>query len=53
MQKGNYKFVDGYIRYQKRTNSDWEEDCIDFLNGAIDLQQKLLNDISKVKLKFQ
>lgn len=50
MQKSNYKFVEGYIRFQKRKNREhWEYDCIRFLLGAIDLQKELLNNIESIK----
>lgn len=46
MQKSNYKFVENYIKFQSRKNrTGWEQDCIEFLNGAIDLQKGLLQNI--------
>ena len=53
MQKNNLKFVEGYIGYQKRKNRDgWEQDCIEFLQDAIIVQEKLLLDIRLTKAKF-
>jgi hypothetical protein len=46
MQKDNYKFVEKYVKYQVRKNRlDWEQDCLEFLKDAIDLQKVLLNNI--------
>jgi hypothetical protein len=46
MQKDNYKFVEKYIKYQVRKNRlDWEQDCLEFLKDAIDLQKVLLKNI--------
>lgn len=43
MQRNNYKFVESYIRFQKRKYPDfWEEECISFLEDAIDLQKTLI-----------
>lgn len=48
MQKSNYKFVEGYIGFQKRKKrKDWEKDCVDFLNGAIQVQNEFLSNIRK------
>lgn len=48
MQKLNFKFVEKYISFQKRKNrKDWEQDCIEFLTDAIDLQNTLLSYIKK------
>ncbi len=53
MQKSNYKFVEGYISYQKRKFPEmWESDCIKFLIDAIDLQEKLLLRIRESKIKY-
>ncbi|MGG3987320.1 hypothetical protein [Bacillus smithii] len=53
MQKSNYRFVEGYLSFQKRKNhEDWEQDCIDFLKGAIKVQEDLLLNIRKAKAKF-
>lgn len=50
MQKNNYKWVDGYIRFQKRKNrAGWEDDCIELLQGAINLQMEFLIDIDLIK----
>ncbi|UUV46842.1 hypothetical protein [Bacillus phage vB_BanS-Thrax4] len=50
MQKNNYKWVEGYIRFQKRKNrTGWEDDCIELLVGAIDLQMEFLIDINLMK----
>lgn len=54
MQKDNYKFVESYIGFYKRKNRpNWEEDCIDFLKGAIKLQEDMLLNIQNYKLKYQ
>jgi hypothetical protein len=46
MQKDNYKFVEKYIKFQVRKNRlDWEQDCLEFLKDAIDLQKVLLKNI--------
>ena len=46
MQKSNFKFVEKYIAFQQRKNrKDWEQDCVDFLVDAIDLQNMLLSHI--------
>jgi hypothetical protein len=35
MQRNNYKFVENYIRFQKRKYPDfWEEDCVSFVISA-------------------
>ncbi|EOO11330.1 hypothetical protein [Bacillus cereus] len=54
MQKSNYKFVENYLRYQKRKNRDgWEGDCIEFLKGAISIQKDLIKIIQQNKLLFK
>ncbi|AGI11917.1 hypothetical protein X915_gp087 [Bacillus phage vB_BanS-Tsamsa] len=53
MQKNNYKWVEGYIRFQKRKNrAGWEDDCIELLVDAIDLQMEFLIDINLTKKRF-
>lgn len=53
MQKNNYKWVEGYIRFQKRKNHEgWEDDCIELLVGAIDLQMEFLIDVNLTKKRF-
>lgn len=43
MQKSNFKFCEKYLSFQQRKNRDgWEQDCVEFLTDAIDLQQVLL-----------
>ena len=51
MQKSNFKFVKSYVSYQERKNKDWENDCVAFLTDAIDLQNKLLLNITKYTFK--
>jgi len=47
MQKNNYKC---YIRFQKRKNrAGWEDDCVELLQGAINLQIESLIDINLIK----
>ncbi|WP_235496629.1 hypothetical protein [Aneurinibacillus migulanus] len=42
MQRNNYKFVENYIRFQKRKYPDfWEVDCVSFLEDVIVLQKNL------------
>lgn len=53
MQKSNLKFVQGYLNYQKRKNiGGWEQECVEFLKGAIQLQEELLLNIKKAKAIF-
>jgi hypothetical protein len=53
MQRSNLKFVEGYLSFQKRKNRDgWEQDCVDFLKGAIHVQEDLLLNIRKAKAIF-
>ena len=47
MQKDNYKFVERYLSYQTRRQG-WRRDCVDFLDGAIDVQLKFLADRMKI-----
>lgn len=48
MQRSNLKFVESYLSFQRRKNRDgWELDCIDFLKGAIQLQEDFLLNIRK------
>lgn len=49
MQKDNYKFVERYLSYQTRKKRQgWRRDCVDFLDGAIDVQLKFLADRMKI-----
>lgn len=49
MQKDNYKFVNNYLSYQTRKKRQgWRRDCVDFLDGAIDVQLKFLADRMKI-----
>lgn len=53
MQKNNFKFVEGYLKFQKRKNHEgWEDDCIEFLKDAITLQNELLVNIKKQRVIF-
>ncbi|MGH0950755.1 hypothetical protein [Bacillus mycoides] len=53
MQKSNFKFVEGYLKFQKRKNREgWEDDCIEFLKDAITLQNELLVNIRKQRVIF-
>lgn len=53
MQKNNFKFVEGYLKFQKRKNREgWEDDCIEFLKDAITLQNELLVNIKKQRVIF-
>ncbi|MEB9469450.1 hypothetical protein P4J10_22935 [Bacillus cereus] len=53
MQKNNFKFVEGYLKFQKRKNREgWEDDCIDFLKDAITLQNELLVNIKQQRVIF-
>ena len=52
MQKDNYKFVERYISYQiKKKRDGWERDCIDFLDGAIDVHLSFLSSRIKIQNK--
>ncbi|PES54467.1 hypothetical protein [Bacillus thuringiensis] len=53
MQKSNFKFVEGYLKFQKRKNREgWEDDCIEFLKDAITLQNELLVNIRTQRVIF-
>lgn len=53
MQRSNLKFVESYLSFQRRKNrNDWEYDCIEFLKGAIQLQEDLLLNIRKEMAKY-
>lgn len=50
MQKSNMKFVESYLKFQKRKKRpDWEQDCIEFLKGAIDLQNDFIRNVQKLR----
>lgn len=52
MQKSNFKFVEKYISFQQRKNrKGWEQDCVEFLTDAIDLQNTLLLHIKNENAK--
>lgn len=46
MQKNNFKFVDKYLKYQQKKKGNWETDCVTFLKDAIQLQEKLREQIN-------
>ncbi|PED16343.1 hypothetical protein CON01_00405 [Bacillus thuringiensis] len=53
MQKSNFKFVECYLKFQKRKNREgWEDDCVEFLKDAITLQNELLVNIRKQRVIF-
>ncbi|PEV64116.1 hypothetical protein [Bacillus thuringiensis] len=53
MQKNNFKFVERYLRDEKRKNRDgWEEGCIAFLRGAISVQKELIKVIQQNRMLF-
>lgn len=54
MQKSNMKFVDSYLSFHRRKNRDgWEQDCIEFLKGAISCQESLLANIRDFQIKYK
>lgn len=53
MQKSNMKFVESYLKFQKRKKRpDWEQDCIEFLKGAICQQSDFMKHVAKAKALF-
>lgn len=50
MQKSNFKFVETYLKfYSRKKRAGWEQDCVEFLKGAIDLQKHFLANLKKMR----
>lgn len=53
MQKSNMKFVESYLSFQARKKCDgWEQDCLEFLKGAIELQEHFLTKLNESKIRY-
>lgn len=44
MEKNNFKFMEQYIKRQRRLNPDYLEDCISFLTDLIDVHKCYLEN---------